>query len=163
MHYGCDCIKRHYNHCSASIRQLLVVRIYEKNMIDQILRIKNGDSVEGVGLELNCRTHLHDQGYEVNTSLKDFDTEIFKKPIINSGANCHLINNKKWFKTFKEFAANARGKAKAANKSSLKLEGGGTVVFPIQGDDGILRDLELQNVFYCPSARQNIISLGLLI
>jgi hypothetical protein len=49
------------------------------------------DQLEEVDFELDCRTHLHKQNYEVKMTLKDFETHLLKKPIIDSGAKFTVI------------------------------------------------------------------------
>jgi hypothetical protein len=87
------------------------------------------------------------------------DSEIDKDTwLIDSGANVPIVNNKKWFTTFRKFNYKA---SVASSNSYLQIEGGGDVELSISLGDK-KTTLVLTRVAYAPMAQCNLISLSAL-
>ena len=78
--------------------------------------------------------------------------------IVDSGANLHLVNNKRWFSTYTELHDSV---GTADGKGQLRIEGGGTVSLTLQTKDDPV-ELILTTVVYAPDLRCNILSTSLL-
>ena len=79
--------------------------------------------------------------------------------ILDSGANTHAVNDKKWFKTFRELDLKI---ATADDVNTINIQGGGAVEVVTTTADNEEVSLELTRVAYSPDLRCNIISLSLL-
>jgi len=79
--------------------------------------------------------------------------------LVDSGANMHIANNKKWFSNLTRFEI----KIETVEKSTaIHVVGGGTCRIPVIGQNGVVNTLELSEVAYAPSAACNLLSMSLL-
>ncbi|CAK1358438.1 unnamed protein product [Cercospora beticola] len=78
--------------------------------------------------------------------------------IVDTGANMHFVNDKKWFADFSDFTEEA---GTANGTGNMKIQGGGSVKLPFLTSDGFF-ELNLSSVAYVPTLRCNILSTSLL-
>ena len=105
--------------------------------------------------------------YEHNTPLKLRDAitalaagsfESSDTWLVDSGANMHITNDMKWYKSFTPVDITINT---ADGASRLQIKGGGTVQFCMLTPDGATVEVTLSEVAYAPSGRCNLLSLSL--
>ena len=77
--------------------------------------------------------------------------------IMDSGATKHMTCNLSWISEFTEFKTPILV-GSAENDASLKALGSGSVVLKCEGDSGQTNIIRLENVYYIPQLRGNLIS-----
>ena len=96
-----------------------------------------------------CKKSEEPEGTMVNTTPPSKPAWIF-----DPEATHHMCNDKKLFVTFWPLSQTAQ----VANKSSLAIQGTGTVKFDWESMDGTLRKIFLSNVFYAPDLATNLLA-----
>lgn len=76
--------------------------------------------------------------------------------ILDSGCTSHLCGEKN---LFDKIDFSATGRLNLASRSSTVVEGSGSVRMPVTGDQG-RRVIELQNTFFVPDLRTNLVSVA---
>lgn len=79
--------------------------------------------------------------------------------IIDSGANIHIANNRKWFTDYYSLVSDINT---ADSDGALRIEGGGEAAILLRDANGPI-DLTLSDVAHAPSSRCNLLSLSALI
>lgn len=76
--------------------------------------------------------------------------------IIDSGATCHIVNDKSFFSSFDE---NHRENVNVANGETVKAEGRGSGVVCVINDDKVESFIKLTDVLFVPSIESNLVSV----
>ena len=89
-------------------------------------------------------------------AIQDRDTWV-----VDSGCNVHIVNDRKWFTTFT--TSHQKSVGTADGQVSLSVEGTGEVVIECTSSDNENHKILLEDVFYAPMGRCNLLSVSKLL
>lgn len=111
--------------------------------------------------KIGIASHLKPQSQQsAITALVVGNFETQDTWLIDSGANMHITNNKKWFTQL--YPLNVQIKT-ADGATSLDIHGGGTVKLALQKPNGETTTFSFSDVAYAPNGRCNLLSLHIFL
>ena len=119
--------------------------------LQETIEKKDEDTEEADNLMVHEIVYLNEQ--KVKPSLFEIEQDMTNLWYLDNGASNHMSGNRSFFRDLDE---GVTGKVRFGDDSRIDIMGRGSILFKLKGGEKKM----LNNVYYIPSLRSNIVSLG---